>query len=342
MGKEKICGICLEPWELVGREYHRENGKKDFFCSNCKNKRKPCTRNSNEDLDSLHEIETKDIPKEIKKPRRHLVIPDCQVTPDSPTEHLEWINLYIHEKLPDVVIHLGDFNDMESLCYYDRGTIYSEGKRYHSDIEAGKEAMQKLTKGINKNGYHPEMHLTTGNHEYRIQRYIEEDPKLYKFMKMSDLGYEDFGWTVHPFLEIAEIDGVNYSHYFCNQLSGKPIGGESILLRLKNIGFSFVMGHQQIYLVGVRSLNNGRRIRGVVIGAAYLHDERFRGPQSNNEWRGILVLNEVKNGDYSLMEVSLDYLCRRYENKPLWVFMKEKYPETFKKSAWLQHQMKNY
>jgi len=138
--------------------------------------------------------------------------------------------------------------------------------------------------------------------------------------------------------EVIEVDGIHYSHYFCNPLSGKSIGGESILLRLKNIGFSFVMGHQQIYLTGIRSLNNGKRIRGIVQGACYLHDEDYRGPQSNNEWRGIFVLHEVQDGDYSLMEVSLDYLCRRYEGMPVWEFMQKNYPEIFAKSTWMKHQ----
>ena len=343
MEKHKfICVSCNEPWDLVGREYIRDNGKTDYFCLNCKVKRRPVIYQNDIHIDSIETQYYKEFNKESNKPRRHLVIPDCQVTPSSPTDHLEWINLYIHEKHPDVIVNLGDFNDMESLSYYDKGTIYFEGRRYNEDIKSGKKAMGKLTKGVNTKEYSPEMYLTEGNHEFRIQRCIEEDPKLEGFMNREDLGYEEFGWNVYPFLEIVEVDGVNYSHYFCNQLSGKPIGGESILLRLKNIGFSFVMGHQQIYLVGVRSLNNGRRIRGIVLGSCYLHDERYRGPQSNNEWRGVLVLNEVKNGDYSLMEISLDYLCRRYEGVPLWVFMQKKYPEIFNKSTWLKHQMKNY
>ena len=160
------------------------------------------------------------------------------------------------------------------------------------------------------------------------------------FMSIDDLGYEDFGWKVHPYLEVFEADGVHYSHFFCNPLSGRPYGGENIGIRLKNIGFSFVMGHQQTYQVGVKCLNNGQRIRGLVQGAAYLHDEKYRGPQGNSEWRGIFMLHEVNNGDYCLMEVSLDYLCRRYERMALWEYMKIKYPKIFNQSTWMQHQMR--
>jgi hypothetical protein len=49
-----------------------------------------------------------------------------------------------------------------------------------------------------------------------------------------------------------------------------------------------------------------------VAGSFYLHDEEYRGPQANDEWRGIIILNEVKDGSYDLMTLSLDYLRRRF------------------------------
>ncbi len=374
-----ICPVCNKNWDKVGNEWHRNNCNKiDYQCSGCGSKRKPINSSIDieytqlqEDTTTLHagklrvfgqpehwptiygpkkmpEINYDDLgdledilgKKTDKKSfRKHIVLPDMQVTPDSPKDHLEWISKYISEKRPDVIINLGDFADMESLSSYDKGKTSFEGRRYIKDVKAAKEGMEILTKSFKDiKDYNPEMHLTIGNHEYRISRVVEDDPRLEGTLSIDNLEYESFGWRVHPFLEIAEIDGVHYSHYFCNQLSGKPIGGESVLLRLKNIGFSFVMGHQQIYLTGIRSLNNGKRIRGIVQGSCYLHDEEYRGPQSNNEWRGIFILHEVQDGDYSLMEISLDYLCRRYEGVPVWEFMLNKYPEIFIKSTWMKHQ----
>ena len=40
--------------------------------------------------------------------RRYVVIPDTQVKPGVPTDHLEWAGRYVAEKRPDVVVHLGD------------------------------------------------------------------------------------------------------------------------------------------------------------------------------------------------------------------------------------------
>lgn len=279
-----------------------------------------------------------------------MVIPDCQVTPDSPTDHLEWIGKYLVEQKPDVLIHLGDFADMESLSTYDRGKRQFEGRRYVRDIDCARRAMIRLLQPLNdynakqikdhKTKYRPEMHLTLGNHEYRIQRAIDSQAELDGMMGLIDLGYEDFGWTVHPFLKPVTIDGVAYAHYFANPQSGRPYAGQSIDTRLKNIGFSFTMGHQQVYMCGERPLNNGRRIRGLVWGNCYLHDEDYRGFQANGERRGIAIKHEVRDGMYDLMEVSLDFLCRKYEGCHVWEFMRDRYPEIYANSTWMKYQAK--
>lgn len=280
--------------------------------------------------------------------RKHLVIPDCQVTPDSPTDHLEWIGKYIMDQRPDVIVQIGDFADMESLSSYDKGKRQFEGRRYLRDVNAARTAMIRLLEPMNawnamraknkKAPYRPEMHLTLGNHEQRIVRAIDSQAELDGMLGLFNLGYEDFGWTVHPFLKPVTIDGVSYCHYFCNPQSGKPYAGQSIDTRLKNIGFSFTMGHQQVFMSGERPLNNGKRIRGLVWGSCYLHDEDYRGYQANGEKRGIAIKHEVRDGMFDLMEVSLDFLCRKYEGCHVWEFMRDKYPDIYAQSTWMKVQ----
>ncbi len=119
---------------------------------------------------------------------------------------------------------------------------------------------------------------------------------------------------------MVDIDGIAYSHYFYNPMTGRPYGGQNIETRLKTVGHSFTMGHQQGYWVGMREAL-GSRHRGLVAGSCYLHDEDYKGPQGNSHWRGIVVCNQVERGSYDLMEVSLDYLCRRYEGLRLTEWM---------------------
>ncbi len=252
---------------------------------------------------------------------KHLIIPDTQVKPGVPLHHLRAAGNYIVDKKPDVIIHLGDHWDMPSLSAYDRGKKSFEGRRYRADIEAGHAGMHELLSPIvrynqarkraKKPLYRPRMVFLMGNHEERIERAIEADAILEGTIGYEDLELDKYGWEVVPYREIVEIDGVAYSHFFYNPMTGKPYGGKAST-RLNNIGFSFTMGHQQGKDIAEKHLANGRTLRGLVCGSFYQHAENYKGPQGNHHWRGIVMKHEVKDGNYCLMELSLDYLLRNW------------------------------
>lgn len=264
----------------------------------------------------------------------HLIIPDMQVRPGAPLDACRWAGQYIIDRKPDVVINLGDFADMESLSSYDRGKKAMEGRRYKADIEAAKAGMTELMKPLRdyneqkkknkEKQYHPELHLTLGNHEERILRATNDNAQLDGVVSINDLGYANFGWTVHDFLDIVELDGVSYSHYFYRPKSGNPYSG-TIETRLRQIGFTFTQGHEQGKLIGTHELANGQVRRGLVVGSCYLYNPEYLGPQATSAWRGVIMKYEVEGGNYSLMEVPLDFLCRKYEQCSLETFMREKY-----------------
>ena len=270
-------------------------------------------------------------------PNIHVVIPDTQAKPGAPTDHLKWIGQYIVDQFHDQpikIIHLGDHADMPSLSSYDKGKKSMEGRRYLQDIEAANEAWQILNKPLNDFNlnrrktrhakWQPERHILLGNHEDRINRAVESDAQLEGVISTDDLIYAKTGWQVHPFLSPVFLDVVGYSHYWYNPMNGRPLGGTAEG-RLKTLGHSFTMGHQQTYLTAIRYVNDQQQ-RGLIAGACYLHDEDYKGPQGNHHWRGILIKHQVNNGAYDLMEVSLDYLCRRYEGVSLDRFISKKYP----------------
>jgi hypothetical protein len=248
-----------------------------------------------------------------QEPISHCVIPDCQVKPGVPLDHLKWAGQYIVEKRPDVIVCLGDFADMESLSSYDKGKRSAENKRYKADLEAAHRGMEMLMEPIvYAKDYKPRLVMILGNHEDRITRYADDNPVMHESVSIKDLGYEAWGWEVVPFRKVIKINGISYCHYFYNQNTSKPYGGANLDTRLKTIGMSFTMGHQQGLSVALRELADGTRHRGLVAGSFYQHSESYRGPQACSEWRGIIFKHEVQDGDYDLMEVSLNYLKRRY------------------------------
>lgn len=263
----------------------------------------------------------------------HIVIPDTQAKPDVPTDHLRWIGNYIVDHFAGMdnvkIIHLGDHADMPSLSMYDKGKKSMEGRRYVADIKAANDAFDILCKPLEdynakrkafkERQWWPERHITLGNHEDRISRACEADAQLDGLLSLDDLNYADNGWTVHPFLRPLFLDGIGYVHFWTNNMTGKPLGGAAAT-RLKTIGHSFTMGHQQVLDYAIRFVKDKSQ-HGLVAGACYLHDEDYKGYQGNAHWRGIVICHEVAEGSYSPMFVSLDYLCRRYEGVGLDEFM---------------------
>lgn len=251
---------------------------------------------------------------------KHFILPDCQVRPGDNLNYLTRIGKYILEKKPDVIVNIGDFADMPSLSSYDVGKKSFEGRRYLKDIEASREAMEALLAPIeqynrdakknHKPRYRPRMVLTLGNHENRINRAVNDDAKLEGVLDVKDLGYEGYGWEVHPFLEVVVLDGVAYSHYFVTGVAGRP--ASSALAQLNKQHMSCVAGHQQGLQIATAHRSDGTRLTSIIAGSCYEHDEDYLGYQGNKHWRGCLMLHEVVNGSFDVMPVSLSYLEKKY------------------------------
>ena len=250
-----------------------------------------------------------------------MVLPDCQAKPGVDFTYLTKIGRYLVEKKPDKLICLGDFADMASLSSYDVGKKSFEGRRYTNDIRASHEAMQALltplqdynakAKRNKEKQYHPDMVMVLGNHDNRINRATNDDPKLDGLLSVSDLGYESYGWEVHPFLDVVVLDGIAYSHYFTTGLMGRPVTTAQACLSKKHQ--SCVQGHQQGLQIATSYKADGKMITSIIAGSCYEHSEDYMSSQGNNHWRGFLMLHDVCDGEFDVMPVSLKYINKKYE-----------------------------
>ena len=58
---------------------------------------------------------------------------------------------------------------------------------------------------------------------------------------------------------------------------------------------------------------DGSTITCIIAGSCYEHNEDYMSSQGNKHWRGFLMLHDIKDGEFDLMSVSLDYIRKRYE-----------------------------
>lgn len=247
-----------------------------------------------------------------------LYVPDTQIRPDNLEKNLplaQAIGELIVSWRPDIVVFGGDHFDMASLSVHDMGKINKktfDGGAVRADIEAGRVAMdviqaplldlQQRQRSSKHKVYAPTQEFLIGNHEERASRF----PELRGLVSYDDM-LEGYPFNVHDFLEVVEIEGVLFSHYFYNPLSGRPYGG-SAEYRLNKIKRSFVQGHEQTFRTAEEYLSDGSVIKGLIAGACYLHDEPYKGYQGNNHYRGVIMMHGVENGNYDLEQVSVKRL----------------------------------
>jgi hypothetical protein len=249
-----------------------------------------------------------------------LVIPDSQVRPGDDLEFLRCIGRMIVAEKPDVVVHIGDFADMESLSSYDKGKKSFEGRRYRADIEAAHAGMEALLGPLRDYNarrvaakhcpYRPRQALFMGNHEERIARTINEEPMLDGAIGLADLKYAEFGWEVYPFLQVAVIGGVAFCHYFTTGLMGRPASSAQAQLNKKHM--SCVAGHQQGRQIATAFRADGRQITSIIAGSCYEHEEGYLGPQGNKHWHGLVYLRNVEDGCFDEQFIPLADVKKKY------------------------------
>lgn len=251
-----------------------------------------------------------------------LVIPDAHAHPDLDNRRFDLVAGVIARHQPDVVVCLGDLADMPSLCSYDKGKLGFEGRRYHKDtaiardalrrIEGGVRAVNKARAELHRERYTPRKLVTLGNHESRIERAIQAQSELEGTVSLRDLGFEEFGWEVHPYKDMVAVDGVHFTHNTFND-AGRERAGENLgrsLLRHEMV--SVVVGHAHRLDVAIGTDAAGRKLLGMSAGCLVHPDyaqQFWAKGGSRRWWSGLVLLDGVANGwPEDIRFLSMDHL----------------------------------
>lgn len=265
----------------------------------------------------------------MKPPVSILILPDSHAKPGISNDRYDWLNKLIWDRRPTYVVDLGDFADMESLSSYDKGKLSGQNRHVGKDIEWAVNARERLSKGLadlspelrtNKcrnNGkprYRWDLTLVAlaGNHEHRVDKYVNDHPELLGIMKQDVSDAEKQGWEWHPFMEKTTIEGITFCHYFHNGM-GKPLGGVMPARTLtQKLYTSTVSGHSHIWNHYSDVTATGKRINGLVAGCYFGHEEAY-ARHSNATWdRSVTLLHNVVDGDYDIEKLSYDRVRNEY------------------------------
>ena len=228
----------------------------------------------------------------LKERQKIIVIADTQCKSEEDLSYMKHIGKFIYERKPDVIVHIGDHYDFPSLSSYDKGKSTSEGRRLSNDIKAGNTGFEYLNMYIDQDSsYNPRKVFCMGNHENRLDRYVDDNPELIGTLGTEMLPFEKYGWEVYDFLKPVEISGIFFVHYLANPMNGKPYGGNAMNI-LKTVGKSFVVGHKQCLDIAIRPTIDGKQQIGIINGACLTPDHKVLTADLR-----YIPLGDVKVGD---------------------------------------------
>jgi hypothetical protein len=256
-----------------------------------------------------------------------LIIGDAHAKPGVSNRRFYWAGRYAADEEPDIIVDMGDWEDMPSLCTYDYGKKAFENRRYLNDLQAAHSARAEFNRGLqtynqeyaarHKAKYNPKKIALGGNHsEGRITKAIEVDPKLDGWMSIANLKHREFGWEYVPYLEPIELQGFTFSHYFASGIMGRPIGGEMPALAIiRKQLTSCVAGHSHLFDIAHRTRPDGSRVWGIVAGCFMDKEqwESYAAAANRLWWRGLILLRGCENGDFeSFSTITVEELERLY------------------------------
>ena len=257
---------------------------------------------------------------------RILVVPDSHDKPGvANTRYHLLANVAFHYK-PDVIVNIGDWADMPSLCSYDKGTKSFEGRRYKEDIKAANDAIRvfetrlseltaKEATSKKKKKYVPQKITTWGNHEHRIVRAANSQPELHGTISLGDIRFADYGWTCVPYMVPTIINGVAFAHCFGSGVMNRPISSEhQATTMIKKKFMSCVAGHTHLRDFAERTSADGTKLNAMTVGC-YLEPgqvEDYAGEAQNLWWNGLVVMHDVKNGSFDPEFIGMERIQREF------------------------------
>lgn len=205
-------------------------------------------------------------------------IGDAHDSPFVDKARFRWIGRHIEQEKHDIVVQIGDFSSLDSLCKYEpNDTLKGKQKPpYKDDMLSFKQAADELGEGMGN--YRPERRCTLGNHEDRVHSFIDRTPEIVS--ALADTPHTiltDRGWSVSPYGAFNFIGQTAFVHVPLNRM-GKPYGGVYSQNQIaRDALFDVVYGHTHVPGVFPYPKLNHQKLTIVNLGCALPdnHIERY-------------------------------------------------------------------
>jgi predicted phosphodiesterase len=242
------------------------------------------------------------------KGQKILVIGDSHCGPGINNRRFDWLGRMIQEEKPQIVVDIGDFYSMSSLSSFERpGSAKFASQNYVDDILPGIDAQWRLWSAIKDMDEPPRMVRCLGNHEYRLNRVLEQDPRqLYGLISTVHFSSSLFGWEENPYMSPVTIQGIAFCHYYKEKGSytTKHLAANALSTRHE----SWVFGHAHRF-----DYKREGSAMAACSGCFFEHNEDWLSESSQEHWdRGILILHDCYRGRFDPDWWSMDRIRSHY------------------------------
>lgn len=256
---------------------------------------------------------------------RILVVGDCHISEDDDLSRFDLLGELILDQAPTHIVMMGDFVTLNCLSAWDMNKrAVMEGKRYKLEIDQAQAALQRMLSPIDlynvtrreqkKAQYNPEMVYIMGNHEDRLDRYLEQDPTFAEWVDIKkDLKLEAWGFKkVVPYRAWCEINGIWFTHIPYNEV--RPItGAYHIHKAAMTTVNSIVYGHTHKLELLNRHVQGMEHLQQILCAGCFFEKhEPYVDGRVTHYWKGVLLLNNYKPGRFDLDTWSLGRMRRTY------------------------------
>lgn len=244
--------------------------------------------------------------------------------PGVSNERFTWLGNLIEDIKPDYTVDLGDGADMRSLNSYDtRYPAALVAQSYQKDIEAYNESQDRIwgRYKISKKK-RPFRIGFEGNHENRIRRAINHDPRIegdkfgvsFKHLQ-TDHWFDEYHEYTNSAPAVVNYDGVFYSHYISSGNFGSAMATKHHGYSLtEKLAASATVGHSHKLSYYRKADARPTAISGLVAGCFKGAEEGWAGQANHEWWKGVVIKKYLENGDYDAEFVSLRRLEAAYGN----------------------------
>jgi hypothetical protein len=233
-----------------------------------------------------------------------MVVGDVHVAPGQSYRRLKWLGTMARELKVDRLIQGGDWNSYDSLCEA-RSLLERSEDRLKDELAATELSLREFHDGLGD--YAVPLDVLGGNHDDRPSALADKAPWLEGVFDVWD-AHRKRGWAVHKYLEPVRMNGILFQHYLTGRGTGRAISGmfhAKRLLERVNFQESVVVFHSH-RLQWWMARHKMKTVHGLVAGCYMEHREDYAGMDNDEWWSGVVLLRNVRDGDFDIELWSID------------------------------------